>query len=118
MEKKYPIERPFRVITKTGEVHEVHKYINNDGEESIWCDEWYGRHVIGQDCEWQQAPAGAVWVKASERLPGIRTQAKWRLDGEEWEAKETVLGMWYNRPDTFNKHEWLDEGNADEFKQK
>jgi hypothetical protein len=62
--------RPFKIITKTGEVHEVHKYINNDGEENIWCDEWYGRHVIGQDCEWHtSAPTCAVWVKASDRYP-------------------------------------------------
>jgi hypothetical protein len=31
----------------------VRKYIiDSNGEESIWSDEWYGRHVIGLHCEW------------------------------------------------------------------
>jgi hypothetical protein len=35
-----------------GQVYEVQKYTKsgNDGEESVWCNEWYGRHVIGKDC--------------------------------------------------------------------
>ena len=37
----------------TGELITVRKYILNvdTGEESIWSNDWYGRHVIGQDCE-------------------------------------------------------------------
>ena len=35
-----------------GCIHEVRKYIkSDDGEESVWCSSWYGRHVIGKDCE-------------------------------------------------------------------
>ena len=35
-----------------GSIHEVRKYIKtDDGEESVWCSTWYGRHVIGRDCE-------------------------------------------------------------------
>ena len=31
----------------------VRKYIiDSNGEESIWSNEWYGRHVIGLHCEW------------------------------------------------------------------
>lgn len=34
-------------------VHTVKKYIlDSDKEQNIWCDSWYGRHVIGQDCKW------------------------------------------------------------------
>lgn len=29
----------------------VWKYINNGSEISIWCNGWYGRHVLGQDCK-------------------------------------------------------------------
>jgi hypothetical protein len=33
-------------------IHEVWKYIKDDqGTISIWSNTWYGRHVIGQDCE-------------------------------------------------------------------
>jgi hypothetical protein len=34
-----------------GEVFEVRKYIKGNGEESVWCDHWYGHHVVGVDCE-------------------------------------------------------------------
>lgn len=33
-----------------GEIFMVKKYINANGEISIWCDEWYGHHKIGVDC--------------------------------------------------------------------
>jgi hypothetical protein len=37
---------------KTGDLHEVIKYVKSqsDGEESVWCNGWYGRHIIGKDC--------------------------------------------------------------------
>lgn len=36
----------------TGETIKVRKYLcHSDGQESIWSDDWYGRHVIGQDCD-------------------------------------------------------------------
>jgi hypothetical protein len=38
---------------KTGDLHEVTKYVKSgdgSGEESVWCNSWYGRHVIGKDC--------------------------------------------------------------------
>jgi hypothetical protein len=38
--------------TADGSIHEVRKYIkSDDGEQSVWCNTWYGRHVIGNDCE-------------------------------------------------------------------
>jgi len=33
-------------------IFEVHKYIFSENQHSVWCNEWYGRHVIGQDCDW------------------------------------------------------------------
>lgn len=38
----------------TGETVQVKKYIIDlhENEESIWSNEWYGRHVIGRHCEW------------------------------------------------------------------
>ena len=41
------------VRTSDKQIFEVKKYIYAEGtEHHVWCDEWYGRHVIGQDCEW------------------------------------------------------------------
>ena len=43
--------------TLTDQVFKVWKYIkSNDGEVSVWCNDWYGRHVIGQDCEFSLPP--------------------------------------------------------------
>ena len=39
----------------TGEVFTVQKYTLSGGEEpteNVWCGGWYGRHVVGNDCEW------------------------------------------------------------------
>jgi len=33
------------------EIIQVRKYICSE-EESIWSNQWYGRHVIGKDCDW------------------------------------------------------------------
>lgn len=33
-------------------IHKVRKYIiENDGTESVWCDTWHGRHIIGRHCD-------------------------------------------------------------------
>jgi len=35
-----------------GSIHIVRKYILDDqGIASVWSNTWYGRHVIGQDCQ-------------------------------------------------------------------
>ena len=43
------------VIKKdTGKEVKVRKYIIDDlGFEYIWSNEWYGKHVMGWDCEWK-----------------------------------------------------------------
>jgi hypothetical protein len=35
-----------------GKIFVVRKYIldTNNNEESIWCDGWYGRHLLNIDC--------------------------------------------------------------------
>jgi len=42
-----------KILNKSdGSVHVVRKYIeDNEGIISIWSNTWYGRHVVGQDCE-------------------------------------------------------------------
>ncbi len=38
--------------TQDNSIHEVRKYIKDpQGVISVWANTWYGRHVIGQDCE-------------------------------------------------------------------
>ncbi len=36
-----------------GIVLKVNQYIKQagSGEELVWCEDWYGRHTIGIDCE-------------------------------------------------------------------
>lgn len=42
-----------KVISKDGKIYKVFKYlVSAEQEENIWCNDWYGRHVIGRDCEW------------------------------------------------------------------
>lgn len=59
------------------------------------------------------APAGAVWVKASDRLPGLKTPVKWR----QGEMEMKVKAVWYMVLDTnseyLSKCEWLDESAGD-----
>lgn len=57
---------------------------------------------------------GAVWVKASERLPGFETPVKWRLDGiERNKGKVTVVYMANGESPAFlSDYEWYDETGA------
>ena len=40
---------------KDDSIHKVWKVIFSDSEDRIdvWCNTWYGHHVIGQDCEFE-----------------------------------------------------------------
>jgi hypothetical protein len=50
---------PIYVIDKSsGDRHEVNKIVyhpENEPEPHVWCDTWYGHHVIGKDCEWYES---------------------------------------------------------------
>ena len=38
-------------------IFEVRKYVKSGDlipEQSVWCNDWYGRHVIDQDCHWNE----------------------------------------------------------------
>lgn len=68
---------PLFVIDKyTGERHEVNKIVyhpENEPEPHVWCDTWYGHHIIGKDCEWavQGAPAAGreEWIDVNDGMP-------------------------------------------------
>ena len=36
------------------EIFVVRKYVKseNPDEHLIWCNDWYGKHIIGEDCKW------------------------------------------------------------------
>lgn len=89
-----------------GEVFEVRKYIKGNGEESAWCDDWYGHHVVGVDCELvntytaEDMEAFAEWISINATpsplygywiLNGtgeeVSTARLWE-DWEDWKAKQ------------------------------
>lgn len=61
---------------------------------------------------WRDEPHGPMWVKASDRLPGIKSPVKWR----EGEREMKVKPVWYMLLDSnsqyLSKCEWLDESGT------
>lgn len=55
---------------------------------------------------------GALWVKASDRLPGVKTRVKWRLDKVQSERKYSLLEMTGPLVDLYG-YEWLDESGCE-----
>lgn len=47
-------------------IFEVNKYIFSENEHHIWCNDWYGRHVIGNDCKWFDEDK---WINVKSQLP-------------------------------------------------
>lgn len=77
-----------------GKVYPIHKYIlSADGIESVWCNDWYGHHRIGFDCEWATHDRAKVLVDALEWIktygPVDELTVKF-IDKalEQWEGKE------------------------------
>jgi hypothetical protein len=59
-------------------------------------------------------PTGAIWVKASDQLPGWRTPVRWRHEsGGEVPAKQTVSAMINSTPVSLHEYEWLDESGGE-----
>lgn len=48
------LKHPLSVRDKEGREFKVYKYTIDgvNGEQNIWCNDWYGHHRIGVDCEW------------------------------------------------------------------
>jgi hypothetical protein len=57
------------------------------------------------------ASAGAVWVKASEQLPGLSMRVKWRSLDDEWFGLTSTFLMEMSIT-ALEKYEWLDESAA------
>lgn len=84
-----------KVFTATGDVHAVSKVIvDNEGVVHIWCNTWYGHHVIGQDCE---------WVQHANEAQDLKEQIR------QLERANVELFM-----DAIKFHKWLLENNWQE----
>ena len=60
---------------------------------------------------------GAVWVKASERLPGWAKFVEWRYENKVSAGKDTVLGIAKRGIEYFQLLEWLDESATTDYQQ-
>lgn len=70
---------------QTGEIYTVWKYVLSiDGIESVWCNDWYGHHRIGFDCEWA--------TEESEALPTMQERIK-----ADAEAYANGIGDFYRK---------------------
>jgi hypothetical protein len=97
---------PLSVIDKaTGTRHEVNKLVyhpENEPVPHVWCDTWYGHHIIGKDCEWYSESLSKEGNKERE----LEVFAKY-LD----EQRNSVTpDMWaekavWSKPNAFQ--EWL-----------
>lgn len=80
--------------------------------ENVWQSGYAAGHEAASERGKWKAQPGEVWVKASERLPGVKTPVKWR----EGETEMKVKTVWYMVLDTnseyLSKCEWLDESAA------
>lgn len=124
MEKKYPIDDWSNYIPQMSNIQD-RTGISIEWQK-LWAEieNWYGdpkKHETGEhflkrmQATYFRPPAeaergkGAVWVKASERLPGLRTPVKWR----QGEIEMKVTPVWYMVLDTNSEYlsecEWLDE---------
>lgn len=78
---------PLFVIDKaTGERHQVNKVVyhsENEPEPHVWCDTWYGHHVIGNDCDW--AGERAQCTPASGGVLNLDTPILDDADLKAWE---------------------------------
>lgn len=52
--KPDPSDDMWIIRKDTGESHRVRKIIWSDIDISVWCNTWYGHHVIGVDCEFER----------------------------------------------------------------
>jgi hypothetical protein len=60
----------------------------------------------------EEKPQAAVWVKASERLPGWGRSVKWRLDGIERKKCDVFYMANGESPAYMPNYEWYDESRT------
>lgn len=90
----------------TGERHEVNKVVyhpENEPEPHIWCDTWYGHHIIGKDCEWamvrskegnkEREIAFAEWLRTFDVLD--KQHGQWVLESQI--SSEQLWNEWDNQ---------------------
>ena len=75
---------------ETGKIHKVWKYLlSGDGQESVWCHDWYGHHVIGDDCvfaksvEYSSDPNNKPLVKADVSVNEVAVKLSSFLEAQK-----------------------------------
>lgn len=101
MEKKYPIgDNPAKSAWKK------RMGVNFDEPGAI---QDYCFYEQGYYDAIEATPTGAVWVKASERLPGWKQPVKWRVYGVERKTQTLSYLAYSESPADLPSYEWLDE---------
>lgn len=84
----------------TGKIYPVFKYIAcSDGTESVWCEEWYGHHRIGFDCEW-----------ATETKP-LPTNTQERIKADATNFANEKYGEYASNVNDLEHPAWEDDRN-------
>lgn len=91
-----------------GEVFKVWKYVlgsTSQPEEHIWCNDWYGHHIIGVDCEWAESNViEPDWIDIKDQdkpRDGTRIQMWHKV----WKCPITVF---YNKDKAYEKTPWIE----------
>jgi hypothetical protein len=98
-----------------GSIHEVFKYIkDSDNRISVYSTTWYGRHIIGEDCEFYNQPQTAVNDQAIDMEDFLR----WYQE-KDYQPSKFLTGRHINKSylDSYNVEELIekykeDKGNA------
>lgn len=70
--------------------------------------------LFQQELSRKTAQPGAVWVKASDRLPGWRTPVKWRFKGVEMKKYDVAYMSQAESPRHWMDYEWYDESSVEQ----
>jgi len=120
MEKKYPIESdawptPLSFYEMVGLIKNLHTHYledvlkaNPDQIEKSW-EQYKTLNHLYRD---EQALTGAVWVKATARLPGYTTPVQWRDGNDHSHATSGKIPLIDMAKPFLVNWEWLDESKS------
>jgi len=89
-------------------VFEVQKYVKSETQESVWCNDWYGRHIIGEDCKWL---IGDMW-RSVNILPQLGVYPKYPMS-----SKDVLTTDGTNVIMAFYEDGWCDVSTEQKFKE-
>lgn len=80
--------------------------------ENVWQSGFAAGHEAASERGKWEAQPGAVWVKASERLPGWKKRVKWRDGNNHSYATDGEISLFEMEMPNLEGWEWLDESAA------